>query len=227
MTLEASDSAWHDMTASRVVVIGAGGHAAVVIEALRAQCIFMIVGVIDPHPAHPDVLGVPVLGGDDCLPGLLQDGIDAAVVAIGDNRLRQKIGQMLIAKGYRLPPVIHPLASISPSAVIEEGAVIMNRAVAGTRVRIGCLAILNTGSIVDHDCVIDGAAHVAPGVALAGNVRVGERTLIGVGSSVRPGVWIGADVTVGAGSAVVTDIGDGLVVAGAPARRLNRPKMSP
>ena len=66
------------------------------------------------------------------------------------------------------------------------------------------------------------AAHVAPGCALAGNVRVGVRTLIGVGSAVRPGIRIGADVIVGTGSAVVSDVPDGATVAGVPARLLRQ-----
>jgi UDP-perosamine 4-acetyltransferase len=211
----------------RIVVVGAGDHAAVVIEALRAMGDFTIVGVVDPHPSHSDVVGIPVLGGDDCLPALLEAGVEAAVIALGDNRLRQKIGLAVLKQGFVLPSVVHPEASISPSAAIRAGAVIMNRAVVGTRARVGCLAIVNTGSIVEHDNDIEAAAHVAPGVALAGNVRVGERSLVGVGSAVRPGIRIGADAVVGAGSAVVTDVGDGITVAGSPARPLaNRTKIA-
>ena len=84
--------------------------------------------------------------------------------------------------------------------------------------RVGELAVVNTGAVVDHDNDIGPAAHVAPGVALAGNVRVGARALVGVGSAVRPGIRIGADAVVGAGSAVVADVADGAVVGGAPAR---------
>ena len=205
----------------RVVVVGAGGHAAVVIEALQAAG-HTVVGVVDPRPAEPHVLGVPVLGGDECLPGLLADGIGAAVVALGSNRLRQSIGASLLAQGYALPAVVHPGASVSPTASVGAGAVVMNRAVVGTRTRVGELAIINTGAVVDHDNDIGPGAHVAPGVALAGNVRVGERALIGVGSAVRPGIRIGSDAVVGVGSAVVADVADGLVVGGAPARVLAR-----
>ena len=205
----------------RVVVVGAGGHAAVVIEALQAAG-HTVIGVVDPCPAEPHVLGVPVLGGDECLPGLLADGIGAAVVALGSNRLRQFIGAALLAQGYALPAVVHPGASVSPTASVGAGAVVMNRAVVGTRTRVGTLAIVNTGAVVDHDNDIGPAAHVAPGVALAGNVRVGERALVGVGSAVRPGIRIGADAVVGAGSAVVADVADGVTVGGAPARALAR-----
>ncbi len=208
------------MTKMRVVVVGAGGHASVVIEVLRAGTAFTVVGVVDPNPLHPDLLGVPVLGGDDRLPALLLHGIRAVVVALGDNRRRQAIAMRLLAQGFVLPPVVHPAAFVSPTASIAAGVVVMARAVIGTQARIAPFAIINTGAIVEHDNEIGGAAHIAPGVSLAGSVRVGERSLIGVGSAVRPGTRIGADAIVGAGSAVVSDVGDGAVVAGVPARPL-------
>ena len=204
----------------KVVIIGAGGHAKVVLEVLRALGSMEVVGLIDPAPAAKAVLGAPVLGDDSRLPQLRREGVEGAFVALGTNGLRQRIGAQLAASGYALPTAIHPSALISPSARIDTGAVVMARAVIGAETRVRDLAIVNTGAIVDHDNVIETAAHVAPGCALAGTVRIGERSLIGVGSAVRPGVTVGNDVVVGAGSAVVSDLADGARVGGAPARPL-------
>lgn len=216
------------MTPMRIVVIGAGGHAAVVIEALWAAGCFTVVGIVDSHPGPhspglPEVLGVPVLGGNECLAGLRRNGVEAAVVALGDNRLRQEIGERLMGQGFVLPAVVHPSALVSPTATIEAGAVVMARAVVGTRARIGRFAIVNTGAIVEHDNDVGVAAHVAPGASLAGNVHVGAGALVGVGSAVRPGICIGAGAVVGAGSAVVADVPDCMVVGGVPARPLAKP----
>src|ERR1700736_723761 len=209
------------MTRRSVVIIGAGFHAKVVLEAVRAMELFDVVGMIDPG-AHAEVLGVPVLGGDEILPSLREQGVVAAVAGVGENRLRQRLGARLRELGFALPPVIHPEAFISPTAQILDGAVIMARAVVGTQTIVREFAIVNTGAIIDHDNVIGEAAHVAPGCSLAGSVRIGARALVGVGSSIRPKITVGADAVVGAGSAVVKDVAAGAWVGGVPARPLRR-----
>jgi sugar O-acyltransferase (sialic acid O-acetyltransferase NeuD family) len=205
----------------RVVVIGAGGHAKVVLEALWAMDAFEVVGLLDPSTASLEVLGAPILGGDELLPELYAQGVMSAVVAIGSNDRRQRIGQELIAMGFALPVVVHPTAFISPSATIAQGAVVMARAVVGTMAIIGELAIINTGAIVEHDNRIGQFVHVCPGVVLAGGVRIGDRALLGVGSSVRPDISIGNDSIIGAGSVVVANVPPGTTVAGSPARKLS------
>jgi UDP-perosamine 4-acetyltransferase len=210
------------MTTALIVIVGAGDHARVIVEAIRAAGTFQVVGYVDPDPPHPTLLEVPVLGDDNLLPSLRQQGIANAVVALGSNAVRGRVGKQLHDLGFALPVVAHPTASISPSSVIGAGVVVMARAVVGTETRLDDLAVVNTGAVIDHDNRISFAAHVAPGCALAGRVSIGARTLVGVGSAVRPGIVIGADVIVGAGSAVVSDIPDGAVVGGAPARFLQK-----
>ena len=204
------------------VIIGAGGHARVVIELARATNAFSVCGLIDPRPSAQTVLGVPVIGGDEKLRVLQREGIGHAFVAIGDNRIRQKVAMQLALHGFIQPALTHPSAVLSPSARVEPGSLVMARAVLGTEAVLAAGAILNTGAVADHDCILSAYCHVAPGSALAGAVTVGERTLVGVGSSVKPGVRIGSDTVIGAGAAVVDDVANGVTAVGVPARIIKR-----
>ena len=202
-------------------MLGAGGHAKVMIEALRAAG-WTPGGLLTPDPDASALLGVPVLGGDDAL-NSLRDRFEAVAVAVGDNQARVRIGANVRMLGYALPPVIHPTAHVSPSATVGEGAVVMARAVVGALARIGSLAIVNTGAMIEHVCVSGAAADVAPGAVLAGAVTVCARALVGIGAVARPGVVVGADAVVGAGAAVIAAIPPGAVWAGVPAQPLGRP----
>jgi UDP-perosamine 4-acetyltransferase len=204
-----------------VIVVGAGGHAKVVIEILRDCDVEVAYCVARPDaPSH--CVGVPVLRAEDALDDLYRRGYRKAVVALGDNHLRARLGQQLRGMGYALASAVSPQATISRSATIGDGVVVMAGVVVNAQARIDDLAILNSGATVDHDCHIGRSVHVAPQCALAGNVRVGENTMLGIGARVIPGVTIGRDVMVGAGAVVIRDISDGVTAVGVPAREVVR-----
>lgn len=205
----------------RLLVIGAGGHAAVVIEVARAAG-FDPVAALDPG-GGADVLGVPIRGGDDLIAAVLAEGsVDAAVVALGSHGLRRKLGLRIRALDGPMPPVIHPSAIVSASARIGAGTVVMAGAIINARAVIGADCIINTGAIIEHDCVLGDGVHAAPRSVMGGTCRLGDGTLFGIGAVARPGTTIGAGVVVGAGSVVVSSIADGLTVAGNPAAPLAR-----
>lgn len=200
----------------RVLLLGGGGHAGPVIEALRATG-DEVAGFLDDTP-RTDLLNVRWLGPTSELAMRRADWPAAAVVAVGDNIQRLRLGALCRVHGYALPRVVHPAALVSPSARIEEGAQVMARAVIGTAARVGPLALVNTGAILEHDAVLGEAAHLGPGAVLCGGVAVGLRALVGAGAVVRPGVTIGGDAVIAAGAAVVADVPDGARVGGVPAR---------
>lgn len=200
-----------------VVIIGGGGHAKVVIESLRA-CGETVAAIVDADPTPRQVLGVPVVGDDLALPELRELGFSRLFVAIGDNRLRQKLGRKAREQGFSLVNAIHPSAVVSPSARLGEGIAVMAGGAINAETRVDDLAIINTGAVVDHDCRLAEACHLGPASALAGGVSVGERAFLGVGARAIPGVSIGADTTVGAGAVVVRDLPDAVLAIGVPAK---------
>ena len=201
----------------RVLVLGAGGHAKVVIEQLRAGG-REVAGVLDADATPRLVAGAPVIGSDDDLERLRGEGLADAFVALGGNALRARLGARLRGLGYTLVNAVHPSAVMSPSVKLGEGVAIMAGACLNADTRVGHLAIVNTGAVVDHDNDLGEACHVAPRCGLAGNVTVGARAFLGVGCSAVPGVTIGADAQVGAGGVIVRDIPAGAQAMGVPAR---------
>lgn len=209
--------------AQAVIVIGAGGHAKVLLEALARSGV-AVAGLTDADAGkHGSLLsGVPVLGGDEVL-GQHPPGSTVLVNAMGSTQsmsLRQAVYERLNASGYRFLTVIHPSAVVASDAELGEGVQVMAGAIVQPGARIGANSILNTGAQVDHDCVIGAHVHLAPGVTLSGTVKVGEGTHIGAAATVVQGLQIGRRCLVAAGAVVTESIADGERVAGAPARRM-------
>ena len=199
-------------------IIGGGGHAKVVIEAVRAEGRFRPVGILDDDARRwgDTVLGVPIRGAIASLaPGAA--GSARGVLAIGDNRRRAMLDER-IGERMTWPTIVHPSSVVSPSATIAGGAVVFAGVIVQADARVGRHVILNTGCSVDHDSVIDDFAHLAPGVRLAGGVHVEEGALLGIGSSVIPYRTVGAWSVVGAGGVVVRNIPSSVTARGIPAR---------
>lgn len=201
-----------------LVVIGAGGHARVVIDAIEKQGLFEIVGLLDDNAAQDTslVLGYPLLGGRD----VLRDSgtPHRAVVAIGSPLARGAWIHHLMELQFEMPSVVHPGAIRGRDVSIGAGTVLLAGSILNSGARLGRGVIINTGASVDHDCLIGDLVHVAPGARLAGNVQVGARTHIGICACVIQGVEIGADAIIGAGAAVVGAIPAGATAVGVPAR---------
>ena len=210
------------MAATPVIVIGAGGHAKVVIELIRGDGRYEIAGLVDSDPTPRRVLDIPVIGDDTALPKLRSEGLTHAFVAVGDNRRRLEIGRRLQAEGFELINAVGRSAVVSPSARLGAGVAIMEGATVNAESRIGDLVVINTGAGVDHDADLGAGVHIGPGSALAGNVTVGRLAFLGVGVRAIPGVTIGEGTVVGAGACVVSDLPAGVLAHGVPARVVRR-----
>lgn len=198
-----------------IVVLGSGGHAKVVISAIRSRGDIPIAVYDDSEARHGEkVLGVPIVG-------FLVEADQAArpgVIAIGNNRVREKLSQQL---QLEWATIIHASAWVDSSVQLGKGTVIFAGAVVQPDAKIANHVIINTSSSVDHDSVIEDFAQIAPGVHMGGNVTLRQGAFIGVGASIIHGKTVGAWATVGAGAAVIRDIDPGATVVGVPTRTVS------
>ena len=197
------------MATTKVLLQGGGGHAKVVLDLLLGEGI--VVPALVDAKFTGDMFGVPRMKEYD--PTFERDAF--VIVAIGDNAIRKRVAE---STKHTFTNAIHRSAIISSSVTLGLGNMILHGAIVQAQSTIGNHVIINTGAQVDHDCVVEDFAHIAPRVVLCGNVTVGEGTLIGAGATVIPGKKIGKWATIGAGAVVVKDIPDFAVAVGHPAR---------
>ncbi len=206
-----------------IIVLGGGGHAKVLVDALQ-RAARTVIGIADQNPALRGrrVLGITVMGGDDFVlrhpPAsvLLANGIGS----VDSMRVRAAVYDRFKQRGYAFATIVHPSAVIASEAVLGEGAQVLAGAVVGPGAAIGDDSIVNTCAVVDHDCRIGAHVHLAPGVVLSGGVTVGDGTHVGTGAAVIQGVTIGAGCLIAAGAVVIADVREQARVAGVPAREL-------
>jgi sugar O-acyltransferase (sialic acid O-acetyltransferase NeuD family) len=196
----------------KVVLIGGGGHASSVLDALLSSKEYDVVGITDPSVrAGEKLLGIPFLGNDEILSELFNSGVKAAFIAvgsIGNTSLRVKLYESVKKIGFTLPVVKDPSAIIGRGCHISEGTFIGKGVIINALSEIGKMAIINSKALIEHECKIGAYCHIAPGSILGGNVLIGEHTHVGIGSIVLQGINVGHHSLIGAGSVVVKNIGE-------------------
>ena len=199
-----------------IVVYGAGGHGKVVAEIL-ITCGRDLQGFIDDNPSlrGSSVLGLPVYSADEWLRSHEHAGV---ALGIGINVAREQVAVRIRHSGCSVLTVVHPGALVSRNARIGEGAAVMPGAVLNPDCEIGEGAIINSGAIVEHDAQIGRYSHLSPNSAAGGGAIVGAYAHIGMGASVLPLKRVGTNCVIGAGAIVTSDIADGNLAYGIPAR---------
>lgn len=206
-----------------LVLLGAGGHARVLLALVRATGLTLL-GVCDPGlqaEGRDQWEGLTVLGADNALD---RYGPDEVNLLLGVGQLprsssRAQLYDLWSGRGYSFPPLIHRVAWASPDVELPDGTQIM----AGAVVQPGCVlgrnTIINTRASIDHDCRIGTNVHVAPGAVLCGAVEVGDGAFIGAGAVLIQGLRVGPGAIIGAGVTLVRDLAPGAVVVGSANRR--------
>jgi len=195
----------------KVIIIGGGGHAKVLIDCIETQNKFEIISVLDDDPDLHEILNYKVLRRTE---SKFQNNVKI-ILGIGNNTTRKRIAEELSAEYVTS---VHPSAVISKYAKIGKGTVIFAGAFVNAGAVVGDHCIINTGAIIEHDCVIEDYVHISPNAALSGGVKIGTATHVGIGANVIQNVTIGSNVNIGSGAVVISDIPDNCTAVGIPAK---------
>ena len=200
----------------KIVIFGAGGHGQVILDNLLESGM-AILGFIDEDlkKKGKKIRGFEVLGDWSFLQH--EKSVEIAL-GVGDNKIREKIFGRIKNMGIAIVSAVHPKAIISKDVVMGEGIAVMAGAVVNPGVTLEDGVIINTSSSVDHDCYLEKFCQIWPGARLAGTVRVGQLSYVGMGASVIQNTNIGKNTVIGAGSVVIVNIPDNVISVGMPAK---------
>ncbi len=202
----------------KLLIIGASGHGKVVADIAIKMNKWRSIAFLDDDESISNCSGFEVIG--KTVDAIIFKNEAAFFVAIGNNITREKIQEKLIDEGLTVASLIHPSAVIGKDVEIGLGTVVMAGVVINSSTIIGKGCIINTSSSLDHDNIIDDYVHISPGVKLAGTVRVGKGSWIGIGSIISNNVNICSDCKLGAGAVVVKHIAEPGTYVGVPVRRV-------
>lgn len=203
----------------KLIIIGAGGHGKVIVDIAIKMKKWDCISFLDDDIENKTVSDFLVLGP-------IQEAYkykESAefIIAIGNNKLREKIYNRLKKEGFAITTLIHPSTTIGIHSDIDEGSVIMAGVVINPFCKIGKGVIINTSASIDHDCTVGDFVHISPGVHVAGTSIIRNRTWLGIGSCVVNDISICEDTIVGAGAVVIGDILKPGIYLGIPAKISN------
>ena len=197
----------------KILILGMGGHAKSLVDELEKEGKYEIAGyVMNDNPDSDFMKKYPVLGNDNDLQRLFQQGITNAAIGIGflgKCNLRKRLYEKLKEIGYQLPVICDPSAVIASGVTIGEGTFVGKSAILNTDVTIGKMCIINTGAIVEHDCSVGDFSHISVGTILCGEVSVGKETFIGANATVIQGRKVEDGCIVGAGEVIRKNVTNG------------------
>lgn len=206
----------------RIVFIGGGGHARVLIDLINISRAYEILGIVDAGLGKgTEVSGIHVLGDDELLPELYKKGVRHVCIGVGsikDNGKRASIYKKAVALGFEVPALVHPKSVIAAGVKVFNGVQVMAGTIIQTNTELGENTIVNTGAIIEHDCQIGSHVHVCPGAVISGGCALDEGAFVGAGATIIQGVKIGRKAVIAAGAVVIEDVPAGKTVRGVPAK---------
>lgn len=211
------------MKTAPTILLGAGGHAKVVLDLLRLLD-YHVLGVCDPEMVARGISqwrGLPVLGTDEAVMQYSPESITLANglgSVPGQQLKRRRLHERFTNLGYYFVTLVHPSVILGSDVELGRGVQVMAGVIVQADTIVGDNVILNTGSRIDHDGLVGDHVHVAPGAVVSGNVAISEGCHIGPASVVIQSIKLAKDSVVGAGTTVLYDLPENCQLTGQPPR---------
>lgn len=199
---------------TEIFILGAGSFAREVYDMAVHDLGWKVMGFVVDVDSPPELLCLPVLNVDRMAEG------HRLFVPGTMGTWRWRLSSKMIMLGHYPQSLVHPSASVSRTAMVQNGALVGRLVAVGADALVSTMAVLNRGATVGHDCTVGWCATVGPGANVAGGATIGAWATVGMGANILENRKIGQKAVVGAGAIVTKDVPDGEVWWGVPARRV-------
>ncbi|WP_270465084.1 MULTISPECIES: acetyltransferase [Fusobacterium] len=211
------------MEKEKIVIIGAGQHARVVLYNIEEQNKYEVIGFLDSDDNRIGNIfeEKKILGNyqkENLREFSKKIGTNKFFIGFGNMKYRKKVFDYFINNGWEAVNIIHPDAVVSKNARLGKGILIECGCLITPNPVIGNNVVVNTGSQVNHDNIIEDNVYIASGVILSGGIKIGENTLLDDGVIITLGCSVGKNSLIGAGAVVTKNIPDKVVAYGSPCK---------
>lgn len=211
----------------RIIIVGCGQHANVVIYNIKAQNKYEVIGYFDSDENKSGLYfgGYKVIENyPKCDLAELKKkyNTNKFFIGFGNMKYRRLVYEQFSEAGWDAVNIFHPNAVISADSKIGKGVLIEAGCLITPNPIIGNNVVINTGSQVNHDNIIKNHVYIASGVILSGGVTIGENTLIDDGVIVSLGKSVSEECIIGAGAVVTKDLLIAGTYFGIPAKLIEK-----
>jgi sugar O-acyltransferase (sialic acid O-acetyltransferase NeuD family) len=189
------------MTKKKIVLIGGGGHCKACIDVIEQENHYQIIGIVDSDSSLKEVLGYPVIGGDESISTLV-DSNTWFLITVGQIKsfaVRLKIAELLKRLDAQLASIVSPTAYVSKHAQVGLGSIVMHKAIVNAAAQVGEHCILNTLANVEHDVVIEDFCHISTGAIINGSSIIKRGSFVGSNATISNNILLKENSIISAG----------------------------
>ena len=151
-----------------ILILGAGSYGGEVKEVLEKIRIFHRIDFLDDNLRGDDIIG------RCCDAQAFHEKYPCAFVAIGNNEIRKKYGQMLMENRFLVPTIISPDAIVSPKAAIGMGSMIFSSGNVGSEAIVQEFAMVQASGVVQAKAIVGAYTRIDSGAIVEEEAIVPE-----------------------------------------------------
>lgn len=194
-----------------LLIYGTGNHSLVVCDTVHRSTAYVPCAFIDYSPRFSEFYDLPVFH-ESMLKALYERGLRLMHICLPDAEQEFKVAAIARQLGFELVNVIDPTAVVSSTASLGKNIFLGAQTIVGPLSQIDDFSRVLNGASVAHHGKLGKGVRISDGARLAGNVSVGDRSLVGLGVTINYYLKIGKDSIVVSGASVFNDVADSHVV---------------